>query len=913
VQAPAPGGADRPPTRHDDPPQLDTVLRRRILPLVTKPGRYLGGELGAVRAPWCAERANLLLTFPDAYEVGISNNGLRILYAGLNAAPDTYADLAFAPWPDMEARLRAEGLPLFALESRRPARDFDVIGVSLGYELCYTNVLTMLDLAGLPLRADERGDGDPVVIAGGHCAANPTVLGEFVDLFCIGDGEDVVLDVAAAVRDWKRDGGGRADLLARLHDIPGTWWPGRRERAEARVVRDLNAHPPPATLVPTIEAVHDRLSLEVMRGCVRGCRFCQAGMITRPVRERDVSRIVDAAVDGVRATGWDEISLLSLSTCDYSGLGPAMTGILAGTAGTRTNLELPSLRVDALDESVYDLIHRERPSTFTFAPEAGSQRLRDVINKNITERDVLESVRRACEAGAKRIKLYFMIGLPTETDADLDAIVDLVGRVVAVVPRGGSQVTVSISPLAPKAHTPFQWAGQIDRAEMARRNRYLRDGLRRSRVKVSLRDPEVSRLEGVLGLGDARLGAVVEQAWTAGARFDGWDEHFDAELWAGAFAAADVDPDPYVAPRDPEAPLPWDGVFAQIDPDHLRSDWNAARNGETLPDCRLEDECYACEACEGDLEHVFAAPAAVPDDTPNDTAAPPAPAAAYTPDFDPRNADPADPAREEGRWRKWRDRSPGKCWYRVVYTKRGDAAFWGHLDFQRQVRLALRRAGLPAAYSQGFNPQALLKFGPPLPVGVEGEAELMDLALTRRWPGWEDTLNAQLPDGVRVIASAEVGPVLPGAIDKDVDRYDYRVVLPPPGEDGPTEEQARRAIASLLAAETWTYLRRRPKGDIEVDVRPLVNGDRIFVDEETRPEEDGVVLEFSLQRPPGEAGLPVYDFLAAVCGDLLPEPRLARVRRTALLSRRREGGWMSPLVRLRELNLRYWLRKHLSA
>jgi len=909
LQASAPDGARRPENRHDDPRQLDTVLRMRILPLVTKPARYLGGELGAVRVPWRDERANVLLAFPDAYEVGISNNGLRILYSALNAAPDTYADIVFAPWPDMEARLREAGLPLFALEARVPARRFDVLGFSLGYELCYTNVLNMLDLAGLPLHAADRGDGDPVVIAGGHCTVNPTVLGDHVDLFCPGDGEDVALDIAAAVRAWKRDGGARADLLERLRRIPGTWWAGKTGPTEARMVSDLNDHPPPATLVPTIEAVHDRLALEVMRGCVRGCRFCQAGMITRPVRERDVSRVVEAAVGGARDLGWDEISLLSLSTCDYSGLGEAMAAILARTAADHTSLELPSLRVDALDESVYDLIRREKPASFTFAPEAGSQRLRDVINKNVTERDVLESVARACEAGAKRIKLYFMIGLPTETDDDLDAIVDLVGRVVAATPRGGSQVTVSISPFSPKAHTPFQWAGQIDREEMSRRNRRLRDGLRRLKVKVSLRDPEVSRLEGVLGLGDGRLGAVVERAWAAGARFDGWDEQFDAALWEAAFAAAGVSPDAYLVPRDAAAPLPWDGIFAGIDRDFLRHDWEAAQRGETVPDCRLEGDCVQCAACDGDLQHVFA-------EIPDVSAVPEAGGgdpAGEAPPFDPRNADPADPGRERARWIKWRDRSPGKCWYRVVYAKGGDAVFWGHLDFQRHIRLALRRAGLPSAYSQGFNPQPLLKFGPPLPVGVGGDAELMDLAFTRRMPAWEEALNRELPAGVRVSASAEVGPVLPGAIDKDVDRYDYRAVLPPPAEGGPEPGDLRRVIASFLGAASHIHLRRRPKGDIEVDVRPLVCGDRLIVADETCPETGGSVLEFSLQRPPGEAGLPAYDFLAAVCGDLLPEPRLARVRRTALLARRTDGGWTSPLVRIRELNQRYWLRKHLSA
>ncbi len=906
MQAPAPGGARRPDPRYDDPQLLESELRRRLLPLVAKPGRYLGGEHGAVCPPWREDRANILLAFPDAYELGICNNGVRILYTALNDAPDTYADLAFTPWPDMEERMRSEGLPLFALQAKVPARRFDVLGFSLGYELCYTNVLTMLDLAGIPLRAADRGEDDPLVIAGGHCTANPTVLGAFIDVFCIGDGEDLVLDVARAVQEGKAAGETRTERLERVRRIPGTWWPGCTERTEARVVADLNDHRPPATLVPVIEPVHDRLSLEVMRGCTRGCRFCQAGMITRPVRERDVARVVEAAVTGSSRLGWDEISLLSLSTCDYSGLGEAMTGIMDGLRGTRTSLELPSLRVDALDESVYALIRSEKPGSFTFAPEAGSQRLRDVINKGVSEQDVLDSVRWAFDAGAKRVKLYFMIGLPTETDADLDAAVDLIAKTVVIAPRGGSQITVSFSPFSPKAHTPFQWAGQISREEIARRNRYLRDALRRFKVKVSLRDPNVSMLECLLGLGDAKLGDVVEAAWSAGARFDGWDEVFDMRLWETVLAASGLDIDTYLAPRDPGAPLPWDGVFAQVDRDFLRGDWEAAQRAETLEDCRSEGLCTQCEACDDVLDHVFALPSSGP-------VIAPAVSDDDRPAFDPRNSVPGKPGRERDRWRKWRERAPGKCWHRVVYAKTGNAAFWGHLDFQRQLRLALRRAGLPVAYSQGFTPHPLLKFGPPLPLGVEGDSEMLDMAFSRYVPGWVEILNGHLPAGVRILRSVEVGPVLPGTIDKDVDRYDYSAVLPSPDDGGPGLTDLRRLVAEFLGETTRTYLRRRPKGDLEVDVRPLLCGDRLSVSETPCPQTGGAVLDFSLRRRTGEAGLPAYDFLAALCGDLLPEPRLARVRRTALLARRKDEGWMSPLARIRELNLRLWLRKHMSA
>ncbi len=924
-------GPFRPDPRCDDPAVLRETLRRRVLPLVARPARYLGGELGADRRPWDPARANLLLTFPDAYELGISNNGLRVLYAAVNARDDAFADIAFAPWPDMEQRMRDEGVPLYGLQSLRPARAFDVVGFSLGYELCYTNVLTMLDLAGLPLHAAQRREGDPVVIAGGHCAANPTVMGPFIDLFVIGDGEEIVGEIADAVLAWKRAGGDRGDLLARLRALPGTWYPGKPEVTRARVVPDLNAFPPPAVLVPAVEAVHDRLSIEVMRGCVRGCRFCQAGMITRPVRERDVDVVVEAAAAGARRLGWPEISLLSLSTCDYTGLAAALRGIQQRLAGERTALELPSLRVDALDSEVYDLVMRERPASFTFAPEAGSQRLRDVINKNITEADVLESARRAFAAGAKRIKLYFMLGLPTETDADLDAAVDLIRKVADLAPRGGAQVTASFSPFAPKAHTPFQWAGQIPPAEIARRNDYLRAALRRSKVKLSLRDPEVSVLEGLLGLGDARLAAVVEAAWRAGARLDAWDEWFRPELWHAALAAAGIDPREYLDPRDPDATLPWDGVFAQVDRDFLRREWEKALRAETVRDCRLEGGCERCDACTPELRHLFArvdgrgdgrrpAPVA-PETAGGRTPGAAGEAAPVTgspdggpdvpPPFDPRNADPADPTRERARWRKWRDRAPGKVWYRAAYAKTGDAAFWGHLDFQRHLQLALRRAGVPVAYSQGYHPHPLLKFGPPLPVGVEGDRELLDIALTHQVPGWEERLNAHLPPGLRFHDSELVGPVLPESISQTVDREDYAAELPPPAAGGPDLATVRARVEAALARDTLPWTRVRPgKPDLVIDVRPLLDDASLRV---TAAAGGAVTLRFSLLREPGRAGIPVPELLAVLLGDALPEPRFARVRRLDLLMRTAGGEWVSPLQKIRDWNRRWWLRGHLSA
>ncbi len=921
----------RPDPRFDDPAALSRTLTRRVLPLVSSPARYIGGELGTVREGFDPAGANILLTFPDAYEIGMSHQGLRILYSLLQDRPGTFCDLAYTPWPDMEQKMRAEGLPLFGLESRRPAGRFDIVGFSLGYELAYTNMLTMIDLTGSPLRAADRAKDDPIFIAGGSCTLNPSVVSPFLDLILLGDGEEAVLDAAAVVKDMKAAGAGRRDILVRLREIEGAWWPGVKEPVRARVLKNLNTFPPPGQIVPIMEPVHDRLALEVMRGCVRGCRFCQAGMITRPVRERDAAVLVQAAAEGIADSGYAEVSLLSLSTSDFSGLGETVAGIQDKLAGRRTNLALPSLRVDSVDEGLYSRINQERPSSFTFAPEAGSQRLRDVINKNISEEDIVTTARQALGAGAKSVKLYFMIGLPTETNEDLDDLVALVGKVVAQAPRGGSQIHVSISPFVPKAHTPFQWAGQISRAEIERRNNYLSRPLRRMKVKVSLREPHTSFLEGILGLGDGDVSQVVERVWELGARFDGWSEHFRIELWEQALAETKVDPEPFLAARDPEVLLPWDTVDAGVDKSFLQRDWRRALKVRTLPDCRLEGACYDCSSCDGDMVHIFAKlkdlqgreprrGPAIPTKGRQGTQErisppPPTPPVRVAdrgqgPDFDPRNEDEAQPGQEERKWQIWRQQAAAKCWYRIEFEKSGDMIFLGHLDFQRQLHLALRRSGLPVAYSKGYHPHPLLKFGPPLPVGVVGLRECLDIALERQVPGWIEQVNRTLPPGLKILRDAVVGGQIPRSIDQIVTRMDYRVLLPGSAEGGPTVETVAAAVDTFLASDHWLYVRKRPKGDIELDARKLVFASD-FGPVTTPEAGEGPAMRFSLLRSDTGASLPVHDFLTALLGDALPEPGHCAITRAGYFGRHSDGRWLSPIEEVGESSLRYWMGRHM--
>jgi radical SAM family uncharacterized protein len=608
-----------------------------LLPLVSKPIQYVGGELNSVVTDWDAAEVRWALMYPDAYEIGICNQGIQILYEVLNAETGVLAERTYSVWPDLENLMREHGIPQFTVDAHRPVRAFDVLGVSFATELCYTNLLTALDLAGIPLLAAERGEPDPVVLAGGHAAFNPEPVASFVDGVVLGDGERAALAISGVIRDFKRAGrpGGRDGLLLRLAQA-GVYVPrfydvdylpdGRIRRVAPNrggvphtvakhTVTDLDNWPYPARpLVPVAEAVHERFSVEIFRGCTRGCRFCQAGMITRPVRERSITAIGDMVERGLAASGFSEVGLLSLSSADHSEIDEIAAGLATRYEGTSTGLSLPSTRVDAFNVTLADELSRGgRRSGLTFAPEGGTERMRKVINKMVTEEDLLRTVTTAYSSGWRQVKLYFMCGLPTETDEDVVAIAGLARKVIRAgreaAGRRDIRCTVSIGAFVPKPHTPFQWAAQCPPEVVDARLRALGGALRADpaygrAVGYRYHDGEPSLIEGLLSRGDRRVAKVIMAAWRDGARFDGWTEHFSFERWqrcAGqALADEPVDLDWYTTrERDYSEVLPWDHLDAGLDRDWLWQDWQDAvdpAGAAEVEDCRWTP-CYDCGVC----------------------------------------------------------------------------------------------------------------------------------------------------------------------------------------------------------------------------------------------------------------------------------------------------------------------------
>ncbi len=772
-----------------------------ILPKVKGPARYAGGEVGQVTKDHSKVDVLFALAFPDVYEVGMSNLGLKILYHTLNRREDTAAERVFAPADDMENEMRQANVPLYAVESFTPIRDFNIVGFSLSYELTYTNVLNMLDLAGIPLRASERNATHPLVIAGGHCTVNPEPVAEFFDALVIGDGEEVVHSIVEAYKAHRDD---RPALLLALAKLPGVYVPSLYEQkdgatspldgAPARVKRTFvadfeNADFPESFIIPFIETVHERAALEIMRGCTRTCRFCQAGMITRPVRERSREKLMSQAEKLVAATGYEDIGLMSLSSADYSGIQELVRDMIAKYEPDKIGVSLPSIRADSDCVKFAAEIEKVRKSGLTFAPEAGTQRLRDVINKNISEEDLLGAVETAVMAGWRKVKLYFMIGLPTETEEDVLAIADLVYKVLDRARELHKQlsINVGVSSFVPKPHTPFQWRAQDDVEELYRKVGLLKERLRSRFVSLSWHDTHMSELEAVFARGGRELGPALLRAWEMGSKFDGWDDRFDYERWMRAFAETGVDAKEIAhGSRSHADSLPWDHIDVGVSQKWLAAQDTLAENATTVEDCRL-DKCLNCgiKGLSADTSNI---------------ACPPEPLAKSSTPLEPTEI----PASE-----------PVRVWYRLTFAKDRGVRWIGHLDLARVFERAVRRARVPIAYSEGFNPRPRLSFYSQLSVGMTGEAEPMTIELRRNMDPLDlvKSLNEALPKGISIRSAERVE----GRRAPEITGAEYLI-----GIVGASCADLAVAAKTLLASEAVVVERKKETSSKLVDIRPGV-------------------------------------------------------------------------------------------